>query len=209
MRFFIGEDYKQPRAFGIFEKNGVYTVYKNKANGERAIRYSGKDEAYAVNELYQKMHSEVMMRKAKLAKGGDSSGCSAKSKRSSLLSGILSIVPIIFLVLIIIFSTRFCNKGPSRGYYDYNGDTYYFQHDTWYGYNPVGGWTAVTPNGELSDNYDDYYKGKSYDGSSNYSDFGKSDYCHDDSYWNSDDDDDNWNSNDDWDSGDTDWGSDW
>ena len=67
MRFFIGEDYKEPRAFGIYEESdGNFVVYKNKANGERAVRYRGKDEAYAVNELYQKMKSEVANQKKHL-----------------------------------------------------------------------------------------------------------------------------------------------
>ena len=29
------------------------------ASGERAIRYQGVDEAYAVNELYQRLKSEI------------------------------------------------------------------------------------------------------------------------------------------------------
>lgn len=62
MRVFIGEDYKSPKAFGIFKKpNGDFVVYKNKADGSRAVRYEGKDEAYAVNELYQKMKSEISL----------------------------------------------------------------------------------------------------------------------------------------------------
>ena len=36
-RFFIGKDVKEPKAFGIYEEDGNYIVYKNKANGERAI----------------------------------------------------------------------------------------------------------------------------------------------------------------------------
>ena len=48
MRFFIGEDYKGARAFGIFKDgSGDFVVYKNKDNGQRAVRYKGKDEAYA------------------------------------------------------------------------------------------------------------------------------------------------------------------
>ena len=42
-RFFIGMDYKKPKAFGIYEENGEFIVYKNKADGSRAIRYRGKD----------------------------------------------------------------------------------------------------------------------------------------------------------------------
>ena len=59
MRFFIGQDYKRPKAFGIFkDADGKVTVYKNKANGERAIRYSGYDEETAVQELFAKLLDE-------------------------------------------------------------------------------------------------------------------------------------------------------
>ena len=65
MRFFLGEDCREPRAFGIYqETNGDFVVYKNKSDGQRAVRYRGRDEAFAVNELYQKMRSEVQLRKA-------------------------------------------------------------------------------------------------------------------------------------------------
>ena len=40
IRFFIGEDYREPRAFGIYQDDdGQFVVYKNKADGSRAIRY--------------------------------------------------------------------------------------------------------------------------------------------------------------------------
>ena len=60
MRFYIGEDFPEPRAFGIFQdENGEFVVYKNKADGTRSVRYHGTDEAYAVNELYEKLKSET------------------------------------------------------------------------------------------------------------------------------------------------------
>lgn len=62
-RFFIGRDVREPRAFGIYEDNGKFIVYKNKANGQRAIRYQGRDEAYAVNELYLKLKEEILNQK--------------------------------------------------------------------------------------------------------------------------------------------------
>ena len=64
-RFFIGKDIKEPRAFGIYKDRdtGEFVVYKNKGNGERAIRYRGNDEAYAVNELYLKLKSEIVYQK--------------------------------------------------------------------------------------------------------------------------------------------------
>ena len=39
-RFFIGEDYKGPKAFGIYQdpKTQEVVVYKNKADGTRAVR---------------------------------------------------------------------------------------------------------------------------------------------------------------------------
>ena len=71
-RFFIGINYDKPRAFGIYEENGKFIVYKNKDNGQRAIRYEGKDEAYAVNELYLKLKSEILNQKARNGSGGTS-----------------------------------------------------------------------------------------------------------------------------------------
>jgi len=75
-RFFIGIDYKKPKAFGIYEDNGEFVVYKNKANGARAIRYRGTDEEYAVNELYLKLKSEIVNQKAR----NNSSSCGEASK---------------------------------------------------------------------------------------------------------------------------------
>ena len=62
MRFFIGEDFREPCAFGIYRDGDKFIVYKNKSDGSRAIRYSGPDEAYAVNELYQKILDECHKR---------------------------------------------------------------------------------------------------------------------------------------------------
>lgn len=54
MRVFIGENYQGAKAFGIYQDpaTGNFVVYKNKADGSRAVRYEGNDEAYAVNELF-------------------------------------------------------------------------------------------------------------------------------------------------------------
>ena len=63
-RLFIGRNYQQPRAFGIYQnEKGEFIVYKNKDNGQRAIRYQGTDEAYAVNELYMKLKEEILNQK--------------------------------------------------------------------------------------------------------------------------------------------------
>ena len=65
-RFFIGKNYKRPKAFGIYqdERTGNFIVYKNKGDGERAVRYDGRDETYAVNEIYQKLKDEVYNQKS-------------------------------------------------------------------------------------------------------------------------------------------------
>lgn len=63
-RFFIGKNYQGAKAIGIYEENGEYIVYKNKDDGTRAVRYQGKDEAYAVNEVYLKLKSEILNQKA-------------------------------------------------------------------------------------------------------------------------------------------------
>ena len=60
MRFFIGENYTEPKAFGVYydEASGDYITYKNKADGTRAVRYRGPDEQKAVSELYLKLLDE-------------------------------------------------------------------------------------------------------------------------------------------------------
>ncbi|MDD6193389.1 MAG: hypothetical protein PUB19_00645 [Lachnospiraceae bacterium] len=62
-RFFIGINYQEPKAFGIYKEGNEFIVYKNKDTGERVIRYRGTDEAYAVNELYLKLKSEILNQK--------------------------------------------------------------------------------------------------------------------------------------------------
>ncbi len=63
MRFFIGENYQKPKAFGIYQNNaGEFVVYKNKADGSRSIRYIGRDEEHAVSELYLKLLDECHKR---------------------------------------------------------------------------------------------------------------------------------------------------
>ncbi len=60
-RFFIGKNYKEPRAFGIYKdlSKGSFIVYKNKNDGTRVIHYDGGDENYAVNEVYLKLKEKI------------------------------------------------------------------------------------------------------------------------------------------------------
>nr|MCR5107274.1 glycosyltransferase family 39 protein [Lachnospiraceae bacterium] len=88
-RFFIGTDYKKPKAFGIYKdgNSGDYVVYKNKADGSRAVRYQGKDESYAVNEIYQKLKDEIARQKGR-NDGKRSSKRSLKKKLSMFWSSL-------------------------------------------------------------------------------------------------------------------------
>ena len=56
LRFFIGENYQAPKAYGIYKAaDDRFIVYKNKSDNTRSIRYDGPDEAYAVRELLAKL----------------------------------------------------------------------------------------------------------------------------------------------------------
>ena len=223
MRFYIGEDFKEPRAFGIYYDGTNYIVYKNKANGERAVRYRGKDEAYAVNELYQKMKSEVANQKNRLGNKKEQHARRevGKKRRGSFLAG-FGICAAIAIALSTCVSM--INAIPNRGYYDYGGTQYYYQNSNWYRYDDdASDWVPEsTPPEDLPDNYGDYWEGSSYDSSYGGSDFSDSEWYQEpsssndddddsDSSWNSgwDDDDWDWDSSDSWDSGSTDWDSDW
>ena len=60
-RFFAGVDVRSPKAFGVYKNEfGEFVVYKNKADGTRAIRYQGEDEEFAVHELYQRFQEEII-----------------------------------------------------------------------------------------------------------------------------------------------------
>ena len=76
-RFFIGKNYTGARAFGIYkdENTGNFIVYKNKADGSRAVRYEGSDEAFAVNELLTRLKQEILEQKSRnISQGNQSSG---------------------------------------------------------------------------------------------------------------------------------------
>ena len=75
MRFFIGENYQEPKAFGIYQADANrFVVYKNKADGSRSVRYDGPDEAYAVRELFDKLLDECHNRGIYPERAGQISG---------------------------------------------------------------------------------------------------------------------------------------
>lgn len=159
-RFYIGLDYQGPRAFGVYRNaKGEFVVYKNKDNGQRAIRYQGTDEAYAVNELYLKLKEEILNQKrhnSLRSKSGNTTGNKRRKKKSG--SPDFSVVFCAVLVIITIVTSIgkfsiFANR--HEGYYRVNDRMLYRYYNTWY---------------EYQDDYgdDDTYSDYSYSDSDDY-----------------------------------------
>lgn len=149
-RFFIGEDISEPKAFGIYrdEATSEYVVYKNKASGERAVRYRGTDEACAVNELYVKLKEEIISRKnsSKNASGStdiqkndyglssEHSGNKRKGKpdrkKTVFTAGFIGIFAAAAGIICLAFGSD--SDDIKAGYYDYNGLVYYCSDDDYY-----------------------------------------------------------------------------
>lgn len=125
-RFFIGKDIREPRAFGIYEDNGQFTVYKNKADGSRAIRYEGTDEAYAVNELYLRLKEEILHQKNLNLKRNTQRGSkNKKNNKNTFLYIVLAmfILPIIVNAILLVSTIGFIYSNPST---KYNSYSYYY-----------------------------------------------------------------------------------
>ena len=229
-RFFIGKDIKEPKAFGIYKTDtGDFVVYKNKSNGERAVRYQGSDEAYAVNELYQRLRAEIVDQKANNNAKRQSNNTvvsntpPAKKKHTGCL--------VIIAVLASLFAgiaTWKISLEPEKGYYNYQGQEYYYQNDKWYSYDKeTDGWSLTNEtmssvlSKEITSKNDDQYRINSddhqgqtfeetpwYDNGyhSNEGSSYSNSYDDDDDGWDNDS---GWDDDDDWDSGSTDWDSDW
>lgn len=203
-RFFIGKNITEPKAFGIYKDgNGDCVVYKNKSTGERAIRYQGSDEAYAVNELYQRLRAEIVDQKANRPLNQPPATDGKKKKRKGC--GCLTVILVLFLIGAIM--SVFDNT-PPNGYYNYHGTQYYHQGSSWYYYDSnTDDWYESQDIDIDKDNASDYrvydHSGKDFESSSWYDAGSNSD----DYDW---DDDDDWGgSSSGWDSGSTDWDSDW
>lgn len=209
-RFFIGKNITEPKAFGIYKNDlGDCVVYKNKANGERAIRYQGADEAYAVNELYQRLKAEIADQK-QARPGSQPAYQPAQPQQKKKRKGCF-IFALIFVVAAML-SAIFDHSAPN-GYYRYQGQEYYHQGSSWYYYDSdADDWfksndTKTLDKEITDDNASDYryyyHQGKDFESTTWY-DSGS----HNDDYdWDNDSD---WDSdNDSWDSGGTDWDSDW
>lgn len=158
-RFFIGRDYKGSKAFGIYkDEKGKCIVYKNKADGSRAVRYEGTDEAYAVNELLTRLKQEILEQKGRAVNKAAAAERSLspselkptlpekdqkaelspeeaqKIKKDLKTAGIV-LLAVIAVVIGIIAAVKIHKKMsiPYVGYYKYNGELYYHcEESRWY-----------------------------------------------------------------------------
>ena len=141
MRFFIGLDYPGAKAFGIYrDADGQFVVYKNKADGSRAVRYRGPDEAFAVREIFEKLKSEasvqranaISRRRSAAAAGGGTYG---KAEEASLPRQKRRpnkfLIAILALAAAITIGRTVARLRPhyQPGYYSYGGQTYYSQQN--------------------------------------------------------------------------------
>ena len=188
MRTFIGEDYKGAKAFGIYkdETDGTFVVYKNKEDGTRAVRYKGTDEAYAVNELYQKMKERVVVQKAhqqpKAAAPAsrptkDYTAYNKKRARSKKIEKtVLTIFCLIMaaLSLVAIFTGAYSiwqiDNRPDNGYYTYEDQNYYYYHGNWYEWENDS-WRYAPDESWMESDYESYYDSYSYDSGAEYDNF--------------------------------------
>lgn len=200
MRFFVGVDYQQPRAFGIYQDGDQFIVYKNKADGSRAVRYHGPDEAYAVGELYDKLLDECHRRD--IWPDGKPMEAVEREKKSRLLFIPLAAVAVILFAVIAFFALKEeMRLHANDGYYRFDDAGLYYRYgDDWYYENDYYDW--VYWNSVPYEGGD--YLGSDYNADWGYSSFETSDAweeIHED-HTTSDD-------YDSWDSDDTDWDSDW
>ena len=197
MRFFIGEDYREARAFGIYrDEDGNYVVYKNKADGSRSVRYQGPDEAYAVKEIYEKLKSEVALRR-------NAQTSTAKKKENKIIKWIIAV----FAALMIAAGVSSCVDSLKRpkGYYQYQDQTYYYDSSSWYVFDDaLNTWSRWSSTADWTDEPKDYYLSSKYDDSYDAGDFKDSEFYKDSSSGS------DWDYDyGGWDSGSTDWNSDW
>lgn len=168
-RFFIGENRSESRCFGIYlDSKGDYVVYKNKADGTRAVRYAGKDEAYAVNEIYTKLKDEILNQKAYNVNHPKSTnsytsngyanyggrGASPERQRSIVGKFVLIwlfaqiVLPIIVTILGVIFVLF--TPTNDNGYFYKNNNLYYNDTNLWYKYDKTTGAWEETKKPKIS-----------------------------------------------------------
>ena len=206
MRFFIGEDFREPRAYGIYRDGETFVVYKNKADGTRAVRYRGPDEAHAVDEIFTKLLEECHNRGIY----PDGKPVEAEQRQPEIgrkRSPVLLFAGVIVLAAALFFGNTICNRFAHRsdGYYDFGDNRLWYNYGTGWYYTlddePDMWYAGTVP----TDDYQSHYVGDSFQ-----SDWGGSDFKNSTTYQNFVEDNSSSSSDyDSWDSGGTDWSSDW
>lgn len=202
MRFFIGENFKEPKAFGIYRENNQFVVYKNKASGERSVRYCGSDEAYAVNELYLKLMEECHLR------GIYPNGENHESGKTRTISNnkTKKAMTLLLLILLFLFGIWYTKSSHNQdGYYRLPNQSVVYRYGSrWYEYHIFGNSWIYSDSVGYNEN-DLQYLGDDYDRTWGASDFKESSAWRDirDRHSSGSSDYDSWDSND------TDWDSDW
>ena len=229
MRFFPGENRADPKCFGIYaDIDGNFIVYKNKADGTRAVRYRGRSEAEACEIFWDKIEEEVRKRqkdrdwwKHQQQLASDPEYASEFEKEmtrravrrstpapASSRNRLTTFLPLMILPFILagfmLLTNRPAVSHPHTGYYTTpQQEIYYYDHGDWYGWND-GAWHE----------YDDFdyntWSSWGYDGShvpstaddTSFYEFSDSEYYKDTYY----DDNDSYDYDDTYDS---DWSDDW
>ena len=202
MRFFIGEDFREPRAFGIYRDGENVIVYKNKADGSRAIRYQGPDEAHAVDEIFRKLLEECHNRGI-YPDGKPAEGAAASKRKKKSDKKFLILFVILWLVVALVSNIWGHYRHRDDGYYSYGSGVYYLYGGDWYTSDGYHDWYYIDD--FPAEDYSGYYAGTDYDSDWGVSDFQSSamwEQIQEDNSSSSDD-------YDSWDSGGTDWDSDW
>lgn len=212
MRVFLGEDYRGAKAFGIYRDQGTgnIIVYKNKADGTRAVRYEGPDEAFGVRELYEKIKERVALQKRHLPpQGRESPGRARRGPASVVRVQVLLYGIVLILVLVTALVAWFSPTGPSRGYYAYEDRFYYYDRPCWYEWDMDDeAWSPAQADDWLVENADDYYQSRSWRAGYEAGDFTDSPWYSEET-WEDDDGDYDWDDGDSWNDSYDDWDSDW
>lgn len=111
---------------------------KSKKNGLRAVRYEGNDEAYAVNELYLKIKERVEVQKSHQRPKRE--GNPVESHRFLMKSLVFKLIILTMAVNIAVVFWQ--ASGPSRGYYAYQGNAYYYDRSDWYEWDDGDSWDS-------------------------------------------------------------------
>ena len=200
IRFFVNEDRRDPKCFGIYQDvdSGNFIVYKNKADGSRYIRYNGPDEAQAVHFFFSKLKEEMNIRDTVKNSKGKSINAQKVVKASFAVLATGIVISAVIATVISVFA-------PKTGYYYKDNNWYAYHGSHWYYYSEV--YDDWYPYYESIDS--DYYYSDYISDDMNVTEVTESDnyiYSSDSDYSGSDFDDYDWGG---WDSSDTDWDSDW